>query len=280
MIDPAALLAHDFGLVRQQWQPRDAILYALGVGLGTDPLDERDLAFLDETRLTVLPTFALTLGSPGMWIRNPLFGVDFTRLVHSEQDAIFYEPLPVAGDVVATARIASLNDQGVDRGAQVVVERTITDTVDGRVYCTLRQTLLLRSNGGFGGTPAERPNICIPERDPDAITRVPFSSRAALIYRLSGDWNPLHINPAAARVAGFERPIMHGLGVYGAVAIAACQSVGVPVTALARMSCRFAGIVLPGEVIELRLWRHEGAYVFKASTGSRRVLEAGRLEVT
>src|SRR5688500_15610975 len=98
-IDPAAVLAHDFGTIRHRYVERDAILYALGVGLGRDPTDAADLAFLDESRLSVLPTFAVTLASPGMWIRDARFGIDFAQLVHVEQSAAFHGPLPPKGEI-------------------------------------------------------------------------------------------------------------------------------------------------------------------------------------
>lgn len=279
MIDAAALLAHDFGDIRQSWVPRDAILYALGVGLGADPAAADDLAFLDERRLSVLPSFAVTLASPGMWVRDPGFGVDFAKLVHSAQDATFHAPFPAAGEIVGTACVASLTDRGEGRGAELIVERTITDATDGTVYCTLRQTLLLRGDGGFGGPPAERARATVPDRPPDRVASVTLSPRAALIYRLSGDWNPLHIDPAAARAAGFDRPIMHGLGVYGAVAVAACRAVGALPTALHRLACRFAGIVVPGDTIDLSLWRTPDGHAFTASRGTRRVLDCGLFEI-
>lgn len=277
MIDAAALMAHEFGEVRQGWQPRDTILYALGVGMGTDP---EDLPFLDETRLCVLPGFGVTLASPGMWIRDPRFGIDFARLVHSAQDATFHAPLPPAGEIVGTARVAALTDRGEGRGAELVVERRIADAATRALYCTLRQTLLLRGDGGFGGPPAARTTTAVPDRAPDASASVSLSPRAALIYRLSGDWNPLHIDPAAARAAGFDRPIMHGLGVYGAVAVAACRAIGAAPTALRRLGCRFVGIVMPGETIDIALWRTDRGHAFTAACGARRVLDSGYLETS
>lgn len=276
-IDPSALLAHDFGERRQAYVPRDAILYALGVGLGDDPAD---LPFLDETRLAVLPGFAVTLGSPGMWIRDPRFGIDFARLVHVAQDARFHAALPAAGDIVATARVASLTDRGAGRGAELMVERHIRAAADDAPLCTLWQTLLLRGDGGFGGPPAPRVASDPPDRPADHRAAITLSRRAALIYRLSGDWNPLHIDPAAAARAGFPRPIMHGLGVYGTVAVALCRAVGADPSALSALSCRFAGIVLPGDTLDLAIWRQDDACAFVASVGGRRVLDHGRFAVT
>ena len=278
-IDPEALLAHDFGETRQHYTGRDAILYALGVGLGRDPVDPTDLAFLDERTLTVLPTFAVTLASPGMWLRDPRFGIDFSRLVHVEQDATFHAALPQEGEIVGTARVASLADRGPDRGAELVVERDIAEASTGRALCSLRQTLLLRGDGGFGGSPPVRSPTTASDRRADLITQVTLSPRAALIYRLSGDWNPLHLDPQTAEAAGFERPIMHGLGVYGTVAAALCRTLSRSPLALRRLACRFSGIVMPGDSLDLRIWDFGNHYAFDATVDGRRALDQGLLEL-
>lgn len=275
-IDPHALLNHDFGERRHAYAERDAILYSLGVGVPADPLDRGQLRFVDETRLAVLPTFAVTLASPGMWIRDPRFGIDFARLVHAAQHAEFDAPLPPAGEVVGTARVASLADRGEGRGAELVVERIIRDASSGQVYCRLRQTLLLRGDGGYGGPPAPRTAFELPERAPDIVTSLTLSSRAALIYRLSGDWNPLHIDPEAAARAGFDRPIMHGLGTYGAVAAALCAAASANPLALRAFSCRFAGTVFPGDTIDIFAWRSGTECCFTAAAKGRKVLDQGR----
>lgn len=277
--NPEALLAHDFGETRQHYTERDAILYALGVGLGHDPVDPADLAFLDERTLSVLPTFAVTLASPGMWLRDPRFGIDFSRLVHVAQDSTFHAALPPEGEIVGTARVASLADRGPDRGAELVVERDIKEAATGRALCSLRQTLLLRGDGGYGGAPPVRSSQALPDHAPDFSTPVTLSPRAALIYRLSGDWNPLHIDPQAAQVAGFDRPIMHGLGVYGTVAAAVCRTLGRSPLALRRLACRFSGIVMPGDALNLRIWDLGHNYAFDATVNGRRVLDHGLLEL-
>ena len=197
--DPAALLAHEFPEIRQTYAARDAILYALGIGLGEDPLNPLDLRFLLETDLSVLPTMAVTLCTPGMWVREPKLGINVTKLVHAAQAAKFHNPLPPTANVVATARIASLADRGEGKGAMVVLERNISNADTGVPYCTLEQTLLLRADGGFGGQPqAKTAPVAPPDRAPDEVVSFATSARAALIYRLSGYWNPLHYDPAVA----------------------------------------------------------------------------------
>lgn len=275
---PDLLLAHDFGEMRQHYGARDAILYALGLGLGRDPLDEADLGFLDETRLSVVPSFAVTLCSPGMWIRDPAFGVDFARLVHSAQDARFHTPLPAATEVAGTARVVSVLDRGEGRGAVVELERRISDAADGRLYCTVRQTLLLRGNGGFGGEAPPR----APSESRDAAAtltaEVPLSPRAALIYRLSGDWNPLHIDPGFARKAGFERPIMQGLGSYGVAGVAVARALGRSPADISRLTCRFSGIVMPGDTLSFSIRPDGQKGYFEARVGDRLVLGEGAIE--
>lgn len=273
-IQAETLLTHSFAELRQSYTERDAILYALGVGLGADPMDERDLDYLIETRLKVLPTFAATLASPGMWIRDPMFGVDFKKLVVSSQEAEFHAPLPPAAEVKATPRVASLYDRGEGRGALLTIEREVRDVADDTHYATVRQTLLLRGDGGFGGTPAPRADVAtVPLRAPDAKQVMHISPRAALIYRLSGDLNPLHADPAFAKAAGFSQPILHGLASYAIAGNAIMRATG---GAIARLSCRFAGVVLPGSEMLVSIW-HEGEDIFfEAHVGEQRVLDQGR----
>jgi acyl dehydratase len=272
-LDAERLLSHQFSPIRQSYDQRDAILYALGVGLGQNPTDEADLDFLLETRLRVLPSFAVTLSSPGMWIRDPAFGVDFAKLVHAEQQAIFHRPLPEKGDVVATPRVAALWDRGEGRGAVLVVERTVSDAETGDAYATVRQTLLLRGDGGFGGPPQPHAAPLAARGEPDHIVDVATSPRAALIYRLSGDWNPLHADPAAAARAGFSRPILHGLASYGIAAHAVAVAAGGTV---AEIACRFSGVVMPGDTMSFRIWQiADQEFAFEAMVAERKVLDRG-----
>ncbi len=274
-IRPDLLLGHEFPEARQSYTKRDAILYALGVGLGADPTDPADLPFLLEDRLAVLPTLAVTLGSPGMWIRAPQFGVDFAKLVHSEQAAVFHESLAPEGEVVARSRVVSVTDRGAGKGALVGLERKVTDASNGGPLCTLQQTLLLRGDGGFGGDPPKARNSLIPDRGPDLLASFTIDPRAALIYRLSGDWNPLHADPEAAKRAGFERPILHGLASYAIAGVAVARAIGRSPVALASLGCRFTGVVFPGDRLDFRIWRGDAGAAFQAFAGEHKALDDG-----
>ncbi len=274
-IRPDLLLGHEFPEARQTYTKRDVILYARGVGLGATPTDPSDLPFLLEDRLAVLPTFAVTLGSPGMWIRAPEFGVDFAKLVHYEQAAVFHEPLAPEGEIAARARVVSLTDRGAGKGAVVVIERDVFYASVARPTCTLRQTLLLRGDGGFGGEPPKAQESVIPDRDPDLLASFAVDPRAALIYRLSGDWNPLHADPEAAKRAGFERPILHGLASYAIAGVAVARALGRSPAVLATLGCRFTGIVFPGDRLDFRIWREGNGAAFQAFAGERKTLDHG-----
>lgn len=269
------LLAHVFPEQRQRYWKRDTILYALGVGLGRNPTDPADLEFLLEDRLIALPTFAVTLGSLGMWIRAPQFGADFAKLVHYEQSAQFDAPLPAEAEIVSRARVLSVTDRGEGRGAIVVVERDICDANSETSYCRLFQTLLLRGDGGFGGPPTPHAPSVLPDREPDAQASFATEPRAALIYRLSGDWNPLHSDPEAARRGGFDRPILHGLASYAIAGVALARACGLSPDKVTALSARFTGIVFPGDTLDFRIWREPGRAFFQGFVGERKTLDQG-----
>lgn len=278
MIDPTAIFGYDFGSPQESYIARDAILYALGLGLGADPLDPAELRFLDERALAVLPSFAVTRCTPGMWIRDPALGVDFGKLVHAAQWAEFPAPLPSAATVRGEAQVVSLTDRGPGKGAVLVLERRIADAASGTLYCRLRQTLLLRGDGGFGGEPAQRDETAMPLGKPDLVASFATSARAALIYRLSGDWNPLHLDPAVAAQAGFSRPILQGLASYGIAGAAVSRALGRDPAGVSLLACRFSGVVLPGDELQFQVWR-DGADAarFTAHVGTRKVLDAGEI---
>lgn len=276
------LLTYTFAEKQHSYTARDAILYALGLGLGSNPLDTTDLHFLNENGLRVLPTFAVTLASPGLWVKEPELSIDWVRLVHSAQEAIFHTPLPAQATVIGQARIASVIDRGADRGAEAVVERSIIDSYERQVYCTIRQTLLLRGNGGFASKPTARvQRPAQTERAPDLTATFDISPRAALIYRLSGDWNPLHIDAEIAARAGFSRPILHGLCSYGIAGWIVLKALSEADPArLKSLSLSFAGPVYPGDRLDFSLWRDKMRIDFKATANGRVVLDQGLAELS
>jgi acyl dehydratase len=274
-INPEQLLAARIPRIEQRYAARDCIVYALGIGVGLDPMDETDLPFVDETRLKVEPTMANVLGYPGFWQRDPSFGLDWVKTVHGEHAVRIHKPLPSEGDVMGTSRIVDLVDKGEGRGALIFVEREIVNQASGELLATVRQTVFCRGDGGFGGpTKALSAPHPIPERAPDTHIDLPTSPQTALIYRLSGDYNPLHSDPATARAAGFERPILHGLATFGVTGhgLVKCLADSDP-TALRAMGGRFSSPVYPGETLHIDIWRDgPGRATFRATVAARGVV--------
>ena len=275
MIDADAVRAHHFSEVAVEVTERDTILYALGLGLGADPLDPAQLRYTYEAGLEVFPTMPVVLGSPGMWFRTPGLGIDAARVVHAEQTLRNHRPLRVGETLTARNAVAGLADKGAGRGALLTVQRTLSD-VAGAVVATVVSTYFLRGDGGFGGPPgdATRPTP-MPDRAPDIEAELPTLKQAALIYRLSGDRNPLHADPAFARRAGLDRPILHGLCTF---AVAARGLLGAAAT-LHALSARMVAPVIPGDIIRVRGWREDGGVRFEASAGDKVVLANGHAEI-
>lgn len=266
------LLAHDFGILHQTYGPRDTILYALGCGAGAE-----DLTLVSENGLTALPTFATTLCSQAAWYFNTGGLLDGTQVVHGSERVTLMAPLPPAGQVRARTRIAAVHDRGPGRGALVVFERDILLDPDGTPLARVTTRALYRGDGGIGGTGHPAPVAAtLPDRAPDHSLRVPTSPRAAVIYRLSGDENPLHINPVAAARAGFAAPILHGLSTYGHVARAVRAHR--PGAALRMMDCRFTAPVLPGATLVVDLWdTGPDDLTFRVHADGRRVIDNGEM---
>ena len=260
------------------------MLYALGLGLGSDPLDRSQLRFVYEDGLRALPSMGVVLGYPGFWMRDPETGIDWKKVLHGEQGLRIFKPLPASGTVVGRTRVTNVVDKGAGKGALVFSERDILDERTGEVLCRVTSTTFARGNGGFGGpsgpTPPPHP---VPERAPDASISFPTSPRAALIYRLSGDYNPLHADPDVARIAGFERPILHGLCTFGIAAYGVLAGVaGGDPERLVSLDVRFTSPVFPGETVVTEIWTGEdGVASFRARVEERDVvvLNNGRAEV-
>ena len=257
-IDPERLLSYPIPEVRQRVTKRDSILYALSVGLGQDPMDTRQLDFVDHRRaLRALPSMAVVLGQPGFWLADAGTGVDAVRLVHGEQSLAIHRALPVEGEVVGRSRVTGLIDKGAGRGALLFSEKVLTDAASGEVLAVAAATIFLRGDGGFGGSTAAAPAPHpMPATPPDLVVDLPTRPEQALYYRLNGDDNPLHSDPVVAARAGFPRPILHGLCTFGVVTHALLRGLGAyRAEGLRRVALRFSAPVFPGETIRTEMWR-------------------------
>lgn len=282
-IDYDKLKNWDFGEIEQTYTTKDSILYALGLGLGADPMDERQLRFVYEDGMAALPTMSVVLGYPGFWLKDPETGVDWVKVLHGEQGIIVHKPLPAEGTVVGRTRVTEIIDKGEGRGALILSERDVVDKASGDLLATLTSTTFARGDGGFGGPegPSPKPHA-LPERDADEVCDLPTLPQAALIYRLSGDFNPLHADPKVAVAAGFERPILHGLCTLGVAGHALLKTAcGYDPARFKSMALRFSAPVYPGETIRTEIWRDDGLISFRSSVVERDVvvLNNGRAEV-
>lgn len=269
MIDYKKTKAWRSADVRHAYTTRDTILYALGLGAGQQPTDAAELRLTYERDLLALPTMAAVLASPGFWMRERReLGIDFVKLVHGEQAVTLHRPLPAAGTLIGRSRVTRIVDKGEGKGAVMTVEKLLTDEADGALVATSEQTLFLRGDGGFsrhgGGDEPGAPPPAAPETAPEFTLDLPTRPEAALVYRLSGDINPLHVDPEVAAKAGFPRPILHGLATYGM----ACRAIVKGFCAddprvLKGFRARLTSPVFPGETLRVEAWRrgeHEVAF--------------------
>ena len=258
-------------------------LYALGLGLGIDPLDEDQLAFVYEKNLKVLPTMAVVIGYPGFWVKELDTGIDWVKVVAGEYDLTLHRPLAPRGTVRNKTRVVEIVDKGAGKGAVLYVERTIEDKASGERIATIVQTTFCRGDGGFGGPPREqRPVHPIPGRPPDLSCDLPTRPETALIYRLSADRNPLHADPVVAKAAGFPRPILHGLATFGIAGHAILKTLcGYDPARLTAIAGRFTAPVFPGETIRTEIWRDGAVVSFRARAVERDAvaLNNGRAEI-
>jgi acyl dehydratase len=280
-IDAARLLGWSFPVTEHTVTARDAMLYALGLGLGRDPVDQAELRYVYDRDLCVLPTMAAVIGHPGPWYADPGTGIDWVRVVHGEQSVEMHAPLRAGIPLRCETSVTDVEDKGSGRGALVRWQRRLTGASDGLPVATLDSTLFCRGDGGFGGF--RRPRAGGPDHPPGPPTATvtqEISPRASLIYRLSGDLNPIHADPQVAADAGFERPILHGLCTFGMAAWSALRELaGGDATALTSISARFKAPVLPGQSLRTDLWQDGTAVRFTSSVGDRVVLDHGLLRL-
>ncbi|MGW4566293.1 MaoC/PaaZ C-terminal domain-containing protein [Streptomyces sp. NPDC004561] len=258
-IDEALALAAEPRSGEITWTAKDVQLYHLGIGAGTPATDPDELRYTLESRLHVLPSFATVAGagSPGVisGLSMPGVDVDLAKVLHGGQSLRLHRPIPVAGTATATSRIAAVYDKGK---AAVLVLRTDVTDADGPLWTNDAQ-IFVRGEGGWGGDRGPSAGREAPTGPPDRTVERPIRPDQALLYRLSGDYNPLHADPEFAKLAGFDRPILHGLCTYGMTLKAVVDTLlGGDVSRVRSYATRFAGVVYPGETLRIRMWDEEG----------------------
>ncbi|MER6060028.1 MaoC/PaaZ C-terminal domain-containing protein [Streptomyces sp. NPDC001792] len=275
-IDASRALAAEPRTGEISWTTKDVQLYHLGIGAGARPdkddpaTDPDELRYTLESRLHVLPSFATVAGSgaPGVisGLSLPGVEVELAKVLHGGQTLEIHRPIPAEGTATATHRLAAVYDKGK---AAILVLRTEVADADGPLWTNDAQ-IFVRGEGGWGGDRGPSTRLEPPAGEPDRTVERPIRADQALLYRLSGDWNPLHADPEFAKRAGFDRPILHGLCTYGITLKAVVDTLlGGDVSRVRSYTTRFAGVVYPGETLRIRMWRQEGSVRVEVSSIER-----------
>jgi acyl dehydratase len=254
------ILAHRVGPLDASTDERTCILYALGIGIGMDPTNRDEIKFVHERELMAFPTLASVLGWPGR-LTDPAFGIDSRMVVAASLKVTLDRPLRTHEKLTSDPRVVEIIDKGPGKHAILQSSRTLVG-LDGSVAAIIDSTSIARGHGGFGGRVTDMAEPApTPERAPDAVCDLPTPPNLALIFRLMGDENPLHVDPESAKKSGFQRPILHGSATFGVAAHAVLRTLGgYDPARLASIEARFSRPVFPGETIRTEMWR-EGAQV-------------------
>jgi len=253
---------------------REVMLYAYGIGLGADPMDEKELAFVNEAcatprSLKVVPTFA----SVAAWGAGPgEMNLNRVLVVDGERDITFHQPLATAAHITADSSVREVYDKGKDKGV-VINHQTVLKNEKGEKLATLVASRFARGDGGFGGPNLTQPEPHkMPSRAPDKTVDIPTRPDQALIYRLCGDRNPLHSDPGFAKKAGFPKPILHGMCTYGITCRGVLQTYAdYDPAAFKQHAVRFSSPVYPGETVTMEMWNDGNVISFEAKVKSRNV---------
>jgi acyl dehydratase len=268
-LDPDVAMAAPQSDFADSWQADRVLLYHVGLGAGARATDPAELAYVNERHLKVLPTFGVI---PGFEAVRPAMlgpGLDYklSKLLHGEQDLVVHNPLPPEASVITRPAVEAVYDKGK---AGLLVLRGQTRASDGTPLFTNRFRLFIRGEGGFGGDSGPAPEPWEVSGEPALLAEVPTLPQQAAIYRLSGDRNPLHIDPAFAARAGFDRPILHGLCTYGMVCKALVDGLlDGDTAAVGGWSARFAGSVYPGETLVVSAWKDDDRFLVRAEVAGR-----------
>ena len=270
-IDPALAIGATLPETEISWTSSDVLLYHLALGAGGSPTDARELRYAYEQDLQVLATFAVVATSLGVTeaprVSYPGIEIDLARVLHGTQRVDVHRPLPVEGSATAVQRVVNVYDKG--SAAVVVTETAVTDA-DGAPLWTNTSSIFARGEGGFGGERGPSGKLELPDREPDATLITPTLPQQALWYRLLGDRNPLHVDPAFAAAAGFPAPILHGLATYGIVCKALTDALlDGDASRVRGFGVRFAGVVYPGETLRTLAWADGDRYLVSTTVVER-----------
>lgn len=270
-IDPSVAVGAELPEVTFSWTASDVALYHLAVGAARDPLDADGLRYVDDAAPKVLPTFATVAATfhatQAPTVSFPGIDIDLAKVVHGSQQITAHRALPPEGKATTRKRIVEVQDKG---SAAVIISEGVTVDETGEPLWTERSSIFAKGEGGFGGERGASSKVAFPDRVPDATMQVLTLPDQALLYRLCGDRNPLHSDPAFAAAAGFPRPILHGLCTYGSVCRAVVDELlGGDVVAVADFSATFAGVVFPGETLDVAVWDEADRLLVTASVIDR-----------
>ena len=249
--------------VEFSWSSSDVQLYNLALGAGADPMNERELRYLTDGTPQVLPTFSSVASSfhatEPPKVSFPGIDIELSRVLHASEAVRVPAPLPPSGSARAVTRITDIWDKG--KAAVIVNETSVTDA-GGKLLWSTKRSIFARGEGGFGGERGPSTAAETPSGAADVEVEIPVLPQQALLYRLCGDRNPLHSDPAFAAAAGFPRPILHGLCTYGMTCKALTDAVlDADTTRIGSYGARFAGVVFPGETLRAKVWKDGARYV-------------------
>lgn len=270
-IDLDKALGAELEPIEFSWTSSDIQLYHLGLGAGADPMNARELSYLVDDTPQVLPTFGNVAVSFHMTeppkVQFPGIDIELSKVLHASEAVSVPGPIPTSGTAKSVQRFTEIWDKG--KAAVIVSESTVTDE-SGKVLWTTKRSIFARGEGGFGGERGPATSAELPDRAPDIEISLPTLPQQALLYRLCGDRNPLHSDPAFAAAAGFERPILHGLCTYGIGCKAIVDNLlDGDVSQVASYGARFAGVVFPGETLQANIWKEDGKFIGVLTAPSR-----------
>ncbi|WP_158167034.1 MaoC/PaaZ C-terminal domain-containing protein [Mycolicibacterium smegmatis] len=270
-IDLDKALGAELEPIEFSWTSSDIQLYHLGLGAGADPMDERELRYLVDGTPQVLPTFGNVAASFHMTeppkVQFPGIDIELSKVLHASEAVSVPGPIPTSGTAKSVQRFTEIWDKG--KAAVIVSETTVSDP-SGKILWTTKRSIFARGEGGFGGERGPSTSFEPPSRAPDFEISLPTLPQQALLYRLCGDRNPLHSDPAFAKAAGFDRPILHGLCTYGIGCKAIVDNLlDGDVSRVASYGARFAGVVFPGETLSANIWKEDGKFIGVLTAPSR-----------